>query len=440
MTGLFNYGKAAISMYFLGKLGKDTLAGGSLAIGVANITGYSIIFGLAKGMEGITSQATGARKWNVVGETLQCTIMVLILTCIPISLLWLIIEPILVLFRQDPSMSYIAATYLAFSIPDLLCQCLICPLKIFMRTQGVTLPLMYGAGLTLLIHAFTNCVVFHTYGLGIQGIALIGAFTNLNLILVLVLYLWFSGACSQTWQGWSWQNFNHWRSIIDQGGPSCFSVCSEWWWYEFLVLVSGGLANAADAVASYGIIIQATSLMYNFPNALSLAVITRVGNELGANRPDKAKTSAFTALLCSFITAFVAMSWMMTMSDVWGQVFTQDEEVLSLLAKTLPIVGLCELGNCPQTTLCGMLTASARPLLGAHIYFLSFYAVGLPVSLMLCFCLEFGLSGLFFGLLIAQTVCATCMIIALAQTDWEDEAFNARLLLSGIGQRYGESD
>ncbi|KAK8471507.1 hypothetical protein PHAVU_003G244250 [Phaseolus vulgaris] len=440
ITGLLTYGKSAISMHFLGKLGKEALAGGSLAIGIANITGYSVISGLATGMEGISSQACGARQWNLVGETLQSTVMILIMACIPISIFWLNVEPILLLIGQNATISSIAATYLAFSIPDLVCQSLINPLKIFMRIQGVTHPLMYSAGLTLLLHAITTYVAIQILGLGIQGISLVGAFTNLNVILILVLYLWFSGACSQCWPGWSRKGLKHWRPILAQGVPSCASVCLEWWWYELLVLFSGLLHNAADTVSAYGIIIQATALMYNFPNALSLALSTKVGTALGANKPNKAKASSFTALLCACLTAIVAMSLMMTMSRFWGLLFTHDEAILSLLTTVLPLVGLCELGNCPQTTICGMLNGSARPGLGANINFTSFYVVGLPFALLMCFSFHFGLLGLFSGLLVAQIVCASSMVTVLIRTNWKEEANRAKKLISGIRETNGENN
>ncbi|KAH0648804.1 hypothetical protein KY285_034052 [Solanum tuberosum] len=46
--------------------------------------------------------------------------------------------------------------------------------------------------------------------------------------------------------------------------------------------------------------------------------------------------------------------------------FTQDQEIMKLTAMVLPIIGLCELGNCPQTTCCGVLRGTARPKLGAN--------------------------------------------------------------------------
>lgn len=231
IMGLITYGKSAISMYFLGKLSKKALVGGSLAIGVANITGYSIISSLATSMDGISSQACGAQQWTLIGQTLQCSIMILTLTCITISILWLNIEPVLLFCGQNPTISSIATTYLGFSLPDLIFTSLIISFKIFLRTQDVTLPFMFSATLAPFLHAIINIVVIHTFGLGIQGVALVGSFTNIKFLIILLLYLWFSRNCSNSWQGWSYQCFKQWWPILRQGILSCVSVCLEWWWY-----------------------------------------------------------------------------------------------------------------------------------------------------------------------------------------------------------------
>ncbi|KAB1214722.1 Multidrug and toxin extrusion protein 1 [Morella rubra] len=239
IAGLFIYGKSAVSMFFMGKIGKETLAGGSLAISIANISGYSVISGLAMGMEGISSQACGAKQWPLMGQTLQRTIIILSLACIPISFLWLNFEPILLFWGQDQTISSIAATYLAFSLPDLLFQSFINPLKIYLRTQNITLPLMLSSAFSLALHATINCFVVHHLNLGIRSIALAGALTDLNLLVTLLLYICFSGSCRKSWQSWSRQCFKEWKPIIGQAIPSCISVCLEWWWYEIMILLSG---------------------------------------------------------------------------------------------------------------------------------------------------------------------------------------------------------
>ncbi|KDP31922.1 hypothetical protein JCGZ_12383 [Jatropha curcas] len=426
ITGLLIYGKSAISMIFMGKLGKEVLAGGSLSIGIANISGYSVISGLAMGMEAISSQACGAKQWPLMSQTLQRTIAILTLCCIPISLLWLNIEPLLIFCGQDPSISSIASTYLAFSLPDLILQSFINPLKIYLRTQNITLPLMLSSAFALILHVPINHIL--VYHLGIQGIAVAVTITDLNLLVTLLLYLCFSGICRESWQGWSLRCFDEWKPILDLAIPSCVSVCLEWWWYELMIVFSGLLTNASDAVATMGILIQATSLLYIFPSALSLAVSTRVGNELGANQPSKAKTSSVVALSCAIFMGFIAMLFMISMRHAWGQIFTTDNAILSLTASAMPVVGLCELGNCPQTTGCGVLRGSARPTLGANINLSSFYGIGLPIAILMGFVMGLGLLGLWLGLLAAQVVCAVIMVVVLMRTDWEMEANRAREL------------
>lgn len=103
-----------------------------------------------------------------------------------------------------------------------------------------------------------------------------------------------------------------------------------------MIVLAGLLPNALEAVAAMGILLQATSLIYIFPSALSLAVSTRVGNELGANQPGKAKTSSLIALSCAVLNGFVAMLFIMTMRNGWGGVFTIDSRVLAATAAVMP--------------------------------------------------------------------------------------------------------
>lgn len=428
-AGLLIYGKSMISMLFMGRLGKEALAGGSLSIGIANITGYSVLSGLAMGMEAISSQACGAKQWPLMGQTLQRTILILLLSSIPISLLWLNIEPLLILCGQDPTISSIASTYLCFCLPDLFFQSIINPLKIYLRTQNVTFPLTFSAAFSLALHAPINYFLAHHLGLGIKGVAMAVVVADFNLLLVLFLYVSLSGVHRKSWQGWSAECFDGWKPILSLAVPSCISVCLEWWWYELMILLSGVLFNAAEAVSTMGILLQATSLAYIFPSALSLAVSTRVGNELGANRPSKAKTSCHVATLCAVFTSFVAMLFMTTFRHAWGKAFTDDKAILWLTAAAMPVVGLCELGNCPQTTGCGALRGSARPALAVHINLGSFYGVGLPLAIVLGFVKKMGLLGLCFGLLAAQAVCACLMIFVLSRTDWMVQVQRARELI-----------
>ncbi|KAI5655101.1 hypothetical protein M9H77_32288 [Catharanthus roseus] len=428
ITGLILYSRAMISMLFLGYLGELELAGGSLAIGFANITGYSVISGLAMGMEPICGQAYGAKQMKLLGLTLQRTVLLLLSTSIPISFLWLTMKKILLFCGQDEEISSMAHTFIIFAIPDLFLLSLLHPLRIYLRTQNITLPLTYCSAISVFLHIPLNLVFVKYFQMGIKGISISMVLTNLNLFLLLILFIYFSRVYKDSWVNPSMDCLNGWNSLLNLAIPNCVSVCLEWWWYEIMIILCGLLVNPKATVASMGILIQTTSLVYVFPSSLSLGVSTRIGNELGANRPGKARFSMIIAVIIATGMGVCAMVFTILMRHRWGRFFTNDEEIIELTAIAMPIAGVCEIGNCPQTTGCGVLRGIARPSIGANINLGSFYLIGMPVAVVMGFVFKMGFSGLWIGLLAAQGSCAFLMVFVLCRTDWKLQVQRAKQL------------
>ncbi|KAI8540338.1 hypothetical protein RHMOL_Rhmol09G0255300 [Rhododendron molle] len=434
LTGLLLYSRSMISLLFLGRLGKERLAGGALAVGFANITGYSILSGLAMGMEPICGQAFGAKKLTLLGISLQRTILLLIFTSFPIAVLWLNMRRILLFCGQNDSIAEYAQVYLIYSIPDLLAQSFLHPLRSYLRTQSITLPLTLCAALTTILHIPINCFLVLHLNLGIKGVALGGVLFNFNLVASLIIYIVISGIYKDTWGGLSLECIRGWKSLLCLAIPSCISVCLEWWWYEIMIFLCGVLTtNPTAAVASMAILIQTTSLIYIFPSSLSFSVSTRVGNELGAGQPKKAKWAAKVGLCFSLILGFSASVFTLVVRKMWAKMFTNDRDIIALTSLVLPIIGLCELGNCPQTTGCGVLRGTARPKAAAHINLGCFYLVGMPVAVGLAFWARLDFLGLWLGLLAAQGSCAATMMVVLGRTDWEVQAHRAKELTGDAG-------
>jgi multidrug resistance protein, MATE family len=433
LTGLLLYLRSMISMLFLGRLGGLALAGGSLAIGFANITGYSVLSGLAMGMEPICGQAYGAGHYEMLGVTMQRTVFLLVAAAVPIGGLWVHIRPLLLLCGQDAGIAEVAETYILASLPDLLLQACLHPVRIYLRTQSINLPLTLCAGLAIALHLPINYVLVSVLGLGVRGVAFASVLANVNLVLFLLAYIRFKGVHKRTGGfALSADCFRCWGELVSLALPSCVSVCLEWWWYEIMILLCGLLVNPQATVASMGILIQTTSLIYIFPSSLSFGVSTRVSNELGANRPDRAGRAAAVGLMLGFAFGGVASAFAYLVRDTWATMFTADPAIVALTASVLPVLGACELGNCPQTAGCGVLRGSARPKDAASINLRSFYLVGTPVALVLAFWYHYDFQGLWLGLLAAQATCMVRMLLVIGRTDWATEAKRAQQL-TGAG-------
>ncbi|XAR67060.1 hypothetical protein NMG60_11013485 [Bertholletia excelsa] len=430
LAALILYSRSILSMLFLGRLGDSALAAGSLAIAFANITGYSVLSGLALGMEPLCSQAFGAQRPKLLSLTLHRSVIFLLVTSIPISFLWINMSKILLCLHQDSNITRLAHTYLVFSLPDLVTNSFIHPIRIYLRAQGITHPVTLASLVGTVLHVPINMVFERRFRLGVAGVAAASAASNLTVLAALVAYVWFSGVHLPTWQAPSRECLTGWAPLVRLAAPSCVSVCLEWWWYEIMIVLCGLLVDPGTTVASMGVLIQTTSLIYVFPSSLSFAVSTRVGNELGANQPDKARVSAVVSIFFAAAMGLSAMLFANGMRFRWARMFTNDAEILRLTSAALPILGLCELGNCPQTVGCGVVRGTARPTTAANVNLGAFYLVGMPVAIGLGFWLGIGFCGLWIGLLSAQVCCAGLMLHVVGTTDWSHETVRAQRLTS----------
>lgn len=279
--------RAVVSVLFLGRLGSLQLAGGALSIGFTNITGYSVLVGLASGLEPVCSQAYGSKNWDLLSLSLQRMILILLMATLPISLLWLNLEGIMLYMGQDSTITQVAATYCFYSLPDLLTNTLLQPLRVFLRSQKVTKPMMYCSLVAVVFHVPLNYLLVVVMELGVPGVAMASVLTNLNMVVLMAGYVCLCRKKEMVLR-WGWGvGFGGGVGVCGGLGqlmglavPSCLMICLEWWWYEIVTVMAGYLPNPTLAVAATGILIQTTSMMYTVPMALAGCVSARVSLSL----------------------------------------------------------------------------------------------------------------------------------------------------------------
>lgn len=443
--GLVGFLKNMVQVASMGRLGRLELAGGALAVGFTNITGYSVLSGLAMGMEPLCSQGFGSRNPGLAVLSLHRTTLLLLAAALPIGLLWAGLEPILLGLRQDPDTTRVAGLYCRVAIPDLVAHSLLLPLRIYLRSKGEPWPVMWCTLIATLLHLPITAILAFALSLGVPGIAVSAFVTNFNTVFLLAAYVHYSrepeepAPINLALLPLHSSPADHkslgggWRTLLSLAVPSCVSVCLEWWWYELMTLLAGYLSDPQTVLAASAIVIQTTSLLYTLPMALSATVSTRVGNELGAGRPGKARLATTVAIGLAFVSPALGLAWTTLGTEAWGRVFTEDERVLRLTRVVLPLIGACEVANCPQTTSCGVLRGTARAGIGAGINFCSFYLVGAPVGILLGFVWGLGFVGLCYGLLAAQVACAVSSLMVVCMTDWERECSKSKELVGKGG-------
>ncbi|KAJ4917785.1 MATE efflux family protein [Raphanus sativus] len=186
--GLLLYFPYFVSLYFLEGLGRLTFAGGFLALTFADITGYSLFSGLTMGIGSICPPAFGAKRYYLFRATIRRGIILLLLTSIPVSLLWINIKKILEMLKQDEDLASEAQTFLLYSVPDLVAQSFLQPLRVY---QSKTMPLSICTAIACVLHLPITLLLVSYLGFGIKGIALSGVVLNFNLVIFLCIYIAF---------------------------------------------------------------------------------------------------------------------------------------------------------------------------------------------------------------------------------------------------------
>ncbi|KAI5072435.1 hypothetical protein GOP47_0012541 [Adiantum capillus-veneris] len=430
-TNMMWFARYIVSTAFLGQLGGLELAAGTLALTFANVAGWSILIGLAGGMEAVCSQAHGAGRRKVLELTLRRGFIVLLLAALPIAGAWYKAEGLLLLMGQTPVLAKAAQTYLRYLLPDLLATCFIAPLRFFLRSQCITRPVLLCSLLALCLHVPLNYLLISTFGIGAPGTALAICITDFVLAIMLLGYVLLIFPLKRSDDVMSCTDENSaaaptWGSLLSLAVPCCLMTCMEGWCYEIMVLLTGLLPQPKEAVETVAIVLNGDTILYALEVALASCVCTRVGNELGAKRPVRAYHAAMVALWVSMALGFVGAGWLLLSSRMaWGRFFTKDVKVLKSVAQLLPIMAIIELANFPQNVACGVLRGSARPTMGALINLGTFYVIGIPLAILLGFKYGMGLLGLWIGLATAAATTAILTVTVVLHTDWRIQTSRA---------------
>lgn len=421
--------KMAITTAFLGRLGGLQLAGGALGLTFANVTGFSVHTGLCGAMEPICGQAYGAKNFKLLHKTLLMTIFLLLLVTVPISFLWLHVDKILIHFGQQEDLSVVAKNYLFYLLPDLVITSLLYPLKAYLSSQSTTVPIMFSYALALAFHVPIN--IFLAKEKGLQGVSMASWITDLLVLTVLAIYvIMVENSKGGKWKegGWLDQGYGDWIKLLKLSGPCCLTTCLEWWCYEILVLLTGHLDNAKQAVGVLTIVLNFDYLVYSIMLSLATSASIRASNELGANRAGPARQSAYVSLTLSVVSGWICCLVMVAARGSWGSLFSHDKGIIRGVKKMLLLMALVDIVNFPLAVCGGIVRGTARPWLAMYANLGGFYLVALPLAAVLAFKVTLGLGGMLMGFLVGVIACLALLLVFVFRINWDEEASKAQIL------------
>lgn len=415
-----------VALMMVGHQGELSLSSVAIATCFTNVTGFSLLFGMAGALETLCGQAYGAEQYQKLGIYTYCAVLSLTLVCLPVSLLWIYVDKLLTLLGQDPSISFGAGKYSICLIPSLFGYAILQSLVRYFQSQGLILPMLYTSCITLCFHVPVCWVLIFKCELGITGAALsIGLSYWLNAIM-LGFYMKYSSTCEKTRISFSKDVFLSIREFFCFAIPSAVMACLEWWSFELLILLSGLLPNPKLETSVLSICLTTMSLHYFIPYAVSAAASTRVSNELGAGNPHAAQFSVSAVMVLSVIEAVIVSTVLFCCRSVWGYAYSDEKEVVDYITGMTPLLCISVIMDTSQAVLSGVARGSGWLNIGAFVNLGAYYLVGIPVAVVLGFVLHLRGKGLWIGILAGTTVQATLLALVTAFTNWQKQATKAR--------------
>ncbi|OMP04681.1 Multi antimicrobial extrusion protein [Corchorus olitorius] len=415
-----------ISVMMVGHLGELPLSGISIASSFTNVTGFSLIYGMAGALETLCGQAYGAQQYHKLGSYIYSSIISLIPVCIPISIVWIFMNKLLVFLGQDPEIAEVACRYSIWLIPGLFAYPFLQSFIRFFQCQSLILPMFFGSWAALCLHIPLCWTFVYKTNLGVTGAALSFGLASWFNVILLAVYIRYSSSCEKSRTFVFNDLFLSVKEFFSFGVPTAVMVCLEWWSFELLVLLSGLLPDSMLETSVLSICLTTTSLHFYIPYGISATASTRVSNELGAGNPEAARFAVGVAMVLAAIEALISSITLFSCRYVYGYLFSNEAEVVNYVGEILPLICISVIMDSFQTVMSGVARGTGWQHIGAYVNLGAYYLVGIPVAAVLCFVVNLRGKGLWIGILSGTCVQVSLLGLVTGFTNWQKQASKAR--------------
>ncbi|KAI3762841.1 hypothetical protein L1987_53283 [Smallanthus sonchifolius] len=305
--------------------------------------------------------------WNGerIGDAMldmQRSWIILFVTGLIMMFLYIFATPFLLFIGQTEAISHAAGKMALWMIPQLFAYAANFPIAKFLQAQSKIMVMSYISGVALVLHTFFSWLLMLKLGWGLLGGAVVLNLSWWFIVVAQKVYI-FSGTCGQAWSGFSWAAFNNLWGFVKLSFASAIMLCLETWYFMALVLFAGYLKNAEIAV-------DALSICYQ---------------EQTIQEPQNSQW-------CKAVYALT------------------------------PLLAACLIINNIQPALSGVAIGAGWQATIAYINIACYYIFGVPLGLTLGFALNWGVKGIWIGMLTGTVVQTIILIWICVRTNWDKEA------------------
>src|SRR6185436_1319093 len=334
--------------------------------------------GLLMSLDPVIAQALGAADHDGVARGVQRGMVLAVVTGLLAIVAMAPVGPLLRLGHQPPEVIPGATAYIWWSMLGVIPWQVFTAFRQTLQAMHRVLPMAIAVIVSNLLNAFLNWVfVFGHLGFRSMGVVGSAHATWISRWVMLLLVVWFSWPYLRTsLVPWHRASFRV-RPLMRMaaiGLPVGFQMFAESFAFGFGAIAMGWFG--AVALAGHQVTLIMAALTFMVPMGVAGAGAAMVGRAIGRNDIAAARRDSAAALVCG--VGFMA--------------------VMAALFLLLPIAGVFQIFDGTQVVSASILRGTGDTHIPMVLHALSFWAVGIPLGLLLAFPLKVGPTGLWWGL------------------------------------------
>ncbi|KAF8694720.1 hypothetical protein HU200_037806 [Digitaria exilis] len=384
-----------VSQSFAGHISDLDLAAFAMANTVIDGFNFAMLLGMASALETLCGQAYGAKQHHMLGIYMQRSWLVLLAFAVLLSPVYVFSGRLLAALGQPAELAREAGMIGMCFLPSHLMYAILLPVMTFLQCQLKNRVTAAAAAVVFAVHVAAT----------IFGVVVAFNLSWAIFAALLVAYA-LGGGCPETWSGFSASAFVDLKEFVALSASSGVMVCLENWYYRILVFLTGFMKNAELSV-----------------DALSIWV--RVANELGATNGQGAKFATIVSTTTSFLISLFVSLLALIFHDKLAIIFSSSRAVIDAVDSISVLLALTILLNGIQPVLSGVAIGSGWQGLVAYVNIGSYYLIGVPVGVLLGWGFNYGVPGIWAGMIGGTMMQTLILAIITLRCDWNEEALKA---------------
>jgi putative MATE family efflux protein len=412
---------AVVDIFFVGRLGKDAAATVGLTESFLTII-YSIAIGLSMAATAMVARRVGEKNPEEASKSAMQAILLALIFTVALSMTGVIFaKDILELLGAPPSVLAIGVPYTR----TMLAGCVV--IIMLFLINGI----FRGAGdASIAMRSLTIANVFNIilcpifiFGLGpIHGFGLVGAAMATTTGRGI-------GVCYQVYhlvkgKGILTIKLSHLlpekailKSLINVAstGTLQFLIGSASWIFLARIIASFG----SNAIAGYTIGLRVLMFFLLPAWGLSNAAATLVGQNLGANEPERAEKSVWVTGKYNMIFMGIVTVFFMFFAGPIVSLVNTDAEVVAVGTQALRIISLGYVSYGIGMVLMNAFNGAGDSRTPTYINLAGFWALQIPLAYVLAITFHLGPLGVFVAILIAETIITFGTFLVFKRGAWK---------------------